>query len=348
MGEYSGGMKRRVDLASALVHLPQVLFLDEPTEGLDPRGRSAIWTTLAWLRETLGMTIVLTTHYMEEADRLCDRIAIVDRGRLPALDRADPRGGGMTTATWLLTRRTLTQFPRNPMAVGFSLPPVLMMFVVFGALFESVKHLPGFPTDNYFEYLAPAAVLMTTVPGIANAAVGLATDFQSRYLYKLLTMPVSIGSIMAGRLLADGTRLFIQGGAVLLLAIVLGAQIASGFAGALLMLLLGTVFGIVTFGVLTANLALKSKDPHAVQAVFPMAFLLIFLTTAYQTEEQVPSGVLRTVIGANPTEYVLRAMRDLTLTGFEWDSIALAFLVIAGLGLVGIPLTIRNYRSVYR
>ena len=73
------------------------------------------------------------------------------------------------------------------MVLGFSLAPVLMMFLVFGALFESVKGLPGFPTDNYFEYLAPAAVLMTTVPGIANAAVGLATDFQSRYLYKLLT-----------------------------------------------------------------------------------------------------------------------------------------------------------------
>ena len=254
----------------------------------------------------------------------------------------------MTSATWLLTRRTLIQFPRNPMVLGFSVAPVLMMFVVFGALFESVKHLPGFPTDNYFEYLAPAAVLMTTVPGIANAAVGLATDFQSRYLYKLLTTPVSIGSVMAGRLLADGVRLFLQAGVVLLLAIALGAQIASGVAGALVMLLIGTLFGIVTFGVLTANLALKSKDPQAVQAIFPMAFLLIFLTTAYQTEEQVPSGVLRGVIAANPTEYVLRAMRDLTLTGFEWDSIGLAFAVIAGLAVVGLPLTIRNYRSVYR
>ena len=254
----------------------------------------------------------------------------------------------MTSATWLLTRRTLIQFPRNPMVLGFSVAPVLMMFVVFGALFESVKHLPGFPTDNYFEYLAPAAVLMTTVPGIANAAVGLATDFQSRYLYKLLTMPVSVGSVMAGRLLADGARLFVQAGVVLLLAIALGAQIASGVAGALLMLLIGTLFGIVTFGVLTANLALKSKDPQAVQAIFPMAFLLIFLTTAYQTEEQVPSGVLRGVIAVNPTEYVLRAMRDLTLTGFEWHSIGLAFAVIAGLGVVGLPLTIRNYRSVYR
>jgi ABC-2 type transport system permease protein len=252
------------------------------------------------------------------------------------------------SATWLLTRRTLIQFPRDPMVLGFSVAPVLMMFVVFGALFESVKHLPGFPTDNYFEYLAPAAVLMTTVPGIANAAVGLAGDFKSRYLYKLLTMPVSIGSIMAGRLLADGTRLFVQGGAVLLLAMALGAEIASGFAGALLILLIGTLFGIVTFGVLTANLALKSKDPAAVQAIFPMAFLLIFLTSAYQTEEQIPSGVLRAVMSVNPTEYVLRAMRDLTLTGFEWESIGLAFAVIVGLGLIGLPLTVRNYRSVYR
>ncbi len=253
----------------------------------------------------------------------------------------------MSSTTWLLTRRTLIQFPRNPMVLGFSVAPVLMMFVVFGALFESVRHLPGFPTDNYFEYLAPAAVLMTTVPGIANAAVGLATDFKSRYLQKLLTLPVSIGSIMAGRLLADGARLFVQGGAVLLLALALGAEIASGIAGALLLLLIGTLFGIVTFGVLTANLALKTKDPAAVQAVFPMAFLLIFLTTAYQTEDQVPSGVLRAVINANPTEYVLRAMRELVLTGFDWHAIGVAFLVILGLGLVGLPLTIRNYRSVY-
>ena len=78
-----------------------------------------------------------------------------------------------------------------------------------------------------------------------------------------------------------------------------------------------------------------------------MAFLLIFLTTAYQTEEQVPSGVLRAIINANPTEYVLRAMRELVLTGFDWHAIGGAFLVILGVGLVGLPLTIRNYRSVY-
>jgi ABC-2 type transport system ATP-binding protein len=82
MGEYSGGMKRRVDVASALIHLPSVLFLDEPTEGLDPHARTAIWEAVERLNEELGMTVLLTTHYMEEADRLCDRIAIIDGGRI--------------------------------------------------------------------------------------------------------------------------------------------------------------------------------------------------------------------------------------------------------------------------
>lgn len=80
-GTYSGGMRRRLDLASALVHRPAVLFLDEPTEGLDPQSRNALWEELLRINGT-GTTMVLTTHYMEEADRLCDRLAIIDAGRI--------------------------------------------------------------------------------------------------------------------------------------------------------------------------------------------------------------------------------------------------------------------------
>ena len=152
---------------------------------------------------------------------------------------------------------------------------------------------------------------------------------------------------MAARLLADGARLFVQGGAMLVLALLLGAEVAGGVAGALLMLFIATLFGIVTFGVLTANLALRKKDPAIVQAIFPFAFLLIFLTTAYQTQEQIPSELLRTLIDLNPTEHVLQAMRELMLTGFDWSEIGLAFLIILALALVGLPLTVRNYRSVY-
>jgi ABC-2 type transport system ATP-binding protein len=84
IGTYSGGMKRRLDLAAALVHNPDVLFLDEPTTGLDPISRARVWEEVRQLNEQLGMTIFLTTQYLEEADELADRVGILNRGRLVA------------------------------------------------------------------------------------------------------------------------------------------------------------------------------------------------------------------------------------------------------------------------
>jgi len=81
---YSGGMKKRLDLATALVHRPKLLFLDEPTTGLDPQSRAAIWTYLEKLNVEEGTTIFLTTQYMEEADKLCKQLAIIDFGKIVA------------------------------------------------------------------------------------------------------------------------------------------------------------------------------------------------------------------------------------------------------------------------
>jgi ABC-2 type transport system ATP-binding protein len=81
---YSGGMRRRLDLAAALMHNPQVLFLDEPTTGLDPVSRAKVWEEVRRLNDELGVTIFLTTQYLEEADQLCDRVGIIDRGRIVA------------------------------------------------------------------------------------------------------------------------------------------------------------------------------------------------------------------------------------------------------------------------
>ena len=81
----SGGMRRRLEIARGLVHNPSIFFLDEPTTGLDPVSRIAVWEMLDHLRRTRNLTMLLTTHYMEEADKLCDRIAIVDHGKLVAL-----------------------------------------------------------------------------------------------------------------------------------------------------------------------------------------------------------------------------------------------------------------------
>jgi ABC-2 type transport system ATP-binding protein len=81
---YSGGMQRKLDVAMGLMHRPQVLFLDEPTTGLDPEARAEMWAEVGRLARDEGLTVLLTTHYMEEADRLVDRLAIVDRGKVVA------------------------------------------------------------------------------------------------------------------------------------------------------------------------------------------------------------------------------------------------------------------------
>jgi len=83
---YSGGMKRRINLAAGLVHSPKLLFLDEPTVGVDPQSRNHIFESVERLNKEQGMAILYTTHYMEEAERLCDRVGIIDRGKIIAMD----------------------------------------------------------------------------------------------------------------------------------------------------------------------------------------------------------------------------------------------------------------------
>src|SRR5258706_4917092 len=82
--EFSGGMKRRLEIARGFLHTPKILFLDEPTLGLDPQSRNQLWTHVKQLNETEGVTVFLTTHYMDEADRVAQRIAVIDHGKIVA------------------------------------------------------------------------------------------------------------------------------------------------------------------------------------------------------------------------------------------------------------------------
>ena len=117
-GTYSGGMKRRLDLATALVHRPEVLFLDEPTEGLDPQSRTTLWDELERINRA-GTTMFLTTHYMEEADRLCGRLAIIDQGKIVASGSPEAlkREIGADTVTLRLDTSSLTSLALAQRAV---------------------------------------------------------------------------------------------------------------------------------------------------------------------------------------------------------------------------------------
>jgi ABC-2 type transport system ATP-binding protein len=88
-GTYSGGMVRRLELAQALVNRPSLLILDEPTVGLDPIARDGVWSQVQQMQDEFGMTVLLTTHYMEEADALCDRVALLHHGGLQAVGPPD-------------------------------------------------------------------------------------------------------------------------------------------------------------------------------------------------------------------------------------------------------------------
>jgi ABC-2 type transport system ATP-binding protein len=106
-GRYSGGMKKRLDLASALIHKPKLIFLDEPTTGLDPQSRAAMWDYLEKLNREEGITVFLTTQYMEEADRLCRQLSIIDHGKIIA-------GGSPTELKRALGHDIITLSLRNP------------------------------------------------------------------------------------------------------------------------------------------------------------------------------------------------------------------------------------------
>ncbi len=118
---YSGGMQRKLDVMLGLIHRPSVLFLDEPTTGLDPEARSEMWAEISRLAAEEHLTILLTTHYLEEADHLADRLAIVDHGRLVATGSPEELKSGLrgdavivdlgTEADLTLARATITALP---------------------------------------------------------------------------------------------------------------------------------------------------------------------------------------------------------------------------------------------
>ena len=145
----SGGMRRRLEIARGLVHNPRIFFLDEPTTGLDPVSRIAVWEMLNNLRKTRNLTMLITTHYMEEADKLCDRIAIVDHGNLVALgtpmalkqrvpgtnvvevhfDREERRNGSSVSKNWTALPRAVAERRHSIGVLTSSGSPTTMQLV---------------------------------------------------------------------------------------------------------------------------------------------------------------------------------------------------------------------------
>jgi len=140
IGTYSGGMKRRLDLAAALVHQPDVLFLDEPTTGLDPTSRAAVWEEVRHLNRDLGMTIFLTTQYLEEADSLADRVGIIAHGKLVA--EGTPEELKRSVGSDVVIARVGADTGQAVVAAVAALPQVQTVEVSGEEVVMSVQHGP--------------------------------------------------------------------------------------------------------------------------------------------------------------------------------------------------------------
>ncbi|GAA0899605.1 ATP-binding cassette domain-containing protein [Pseudonocardia zijingensis] len=161
VGAYSGGMRRRIDLAMALLHEPPVMFLDEPTTGLDPSSRAAIWDLLARRCAESGTTIFLTTQYLEEADRIADRVAFADRGRIVREGTPSELKAELATDTVEIT----TALPEQAAAVLASVPGIRQVLAQPGGVTvriqEASVHLAPIVAALLAADLEPKEIVVT-------------------------------------------------------------------------------------------------------------------------------------------------------------------------------------------
>ena len=376
---YSGGMGRRLDLAAALVHQPEVLFLDEPTTGLDPASRLTVWDELRRINGE-GTTVFLTTQYLEEADQLCDRLAIIDDGlhrapghtaraqgrpagaprrgrraqprrRVPRRHRAHPRargrrgpaGEGMS-AVVALGQRSLREVLRQPDALFMT-----MFIPLFFLVVNTGQAAEIFPSDStaflegqgYGAFQLPITLLLAASFGMAP--LFLVEEIEGGYFDKLRAIPIPRYSIVLGRLVAEGAKGLVLASVIVLVALPFGITIASGVAGFVLLVLMGALWGVVYAGFMQL-IALKTRSAAATNAGGLIFFPLLFLTPNFVPRDLLtePMEIAATI---NPVTYLMEGMRSLILDDLNWGEIWPAFAVILVLGALALALNVRMIKN---
>ncbi len=428
---YSGGMKRRLDLALALVHRPRILFLDEPTTGLDPQSRTALWAEVGRLAQEDGVTVFLTTQYLEEADVLANRVGIIDHGRIvaegtpaelkaeiahPTVEAipsrsgatsaagADPRAvrralpgvaevaGGTAggrrvrprrhrpgarqrrpprgappaaraeprrrlsredrpharrrrlgaarehrhvnaTQVFSLARRSLTRTLRQP---AYVIPPLLfptMLVAVNAAGLRPSTALEGFPTDSFLAFAVAVPFIQGALFATMNAGTDLARDIQNGFLNRLALTPMRGSALLAGHLAGVVVMGLIQSLFYMGCALAFGVEIVSGLPGILMILVLATLIS-AGFGMLGAYMALRTGSGESIQALFPVLFIFLFMSSMNAPRNLMEVDWFRAIATVNPVTYLIEAVRSLIITGWSVQALSLGFVVAIALIVV--------------
>ncbi len=431
VGGYSGGMKRRLDVALALVHSPRVLFLDEPTTGLDPSSRADLWAEVARLARDDGVTVFLTTQYLEEADVLADRVGIIDRGkivaegtpealkaqigrpsveavpadpsdrdalaaraepvrrrralaarprrraarerrgsgrggsrarrrrsargrppaapavarrRLPGQDRPQDRsrrdaGGGRGLTLWQQTyemaRRSVLQTLRQPAMV---IPPVLFPLILMGinvSGLDAATKIPGFPADNYLDFAIAFPFVQGSLFASINAGSSIARDVETGFLNRLALTPMRRAAMLLGQLAGVLVVALISGLIYLAVGFAAGLHVKAGFWGVVVLLVLAMLIALA-FASLGAFIGLRTGSGEAVQGVFPLFFVFLFLSSSSLPRNLIEHEWFRTIATYNPVSYLFEGLRSLIIFGWQGKALGLGFLFAGSIALIGV------------
>ena len=235
--------------------------------------------------------------------------------------------------SWFLFVRNIRNSLRVPMIWVMSLVQPIIWLLLFSQLFKSIAGVENFPYGSYLDYLAPGIIVMISLFGATFSGMGTLVDIDLGYLDKMLVTPVNRNAIILGRLGGDVVRVVLQAIIIVLIALAMGADFATGFAGFLTVIAI-IVLMAVGFAGLSNILALRIKQFELFMMVVNFFTMpMVFLSSAMMPAVLLPSW-LQTVAKYNPVSYAADGIRTLMNTGFDGAVLGKSFLILGGLALV--------------
>jgi ABC-2 type transport system permease protein len=249
--------------------------------------------------------------------------------------------------TWWLGLRTVLRFIRVPAnSVSIIFFPLIQLFV-FSQLFKDIIQVDAFgPETSYLNYLAPGQVAFTAFFAVSWAGYGLLVEYRSGYVDKLRALPIRRWSILAAEMVPLFLEAAVMAGVVLIVSILLGATIATGVIGFLLILALSGLFGIAWSGTSFVP-ALLTKSEQATSTLSLLFFPFAFMSTAFVPEAMMP-GWIQFINDWNPITYLIEAIRPLMVSGFDWGAIGAALLAMAIMGVILQAITLWSFSRLAR
>jgi ABC-2 type transport system permease protein len=242
----------------------------------------------------------------------------------------------------VLFQRALREIPRVPTRIAFPVVGPVMQLVLLTAVLSRVTQLPGYPARSSVQFMTAGVLSLTVLAGAGGAGFQMVQDIDTGFFDKLRVAPISRAAIVLGLLLTDATRLAVQSLIVILLALLLGAHIATGILGLLGMLLLAAIFGAAWSGI-SLNVALRTRNPEVTAAAGILTFPLYFGSTAFMPHDLLPTW-LQWFNNFNPVDYLIQADRALMSDRWDWGAIGGALLAALIIGAITMPLATRAFR----